>query len=279
MEKRKVNINELKKMYIDNKLSVRRCARHFNVSAPTITSRLIKNNITIRCFKYVNMDLLKTIYYKEKKSLKECAQIMKLDKLTITKRLKNNTRKLGGVKGYEHTNESKNNMSKAQQKNKKQKTTEDDKKKCNKCGLYLPIEQFSIRIRNGRKMLQYHCKKCQAQNRKEYRLKNIESQRNKAREYNKKHREKISLRTKQRLYEMKMAAFNAYGGAKCSCCGVTDLVFLTIDHINGGGSKHRKRIKTSIYQWLKDNNYPPGYRILCWNCNWAEAHGGCPHVL
>jgi hypothetical protein len=25
-------------------------------------------------------------------------------------------------------------------------------------------------------------------------------------------------------------------------------------------------------------NYPAGYQVLCFNCNWAKSHGGCPHA-
>jgi hypothetical protein len=54
---------------------------------------------------------------------------------------------------------------------------------------------------------------------------------------------------------------------------------LGIDHINGGGTKHRKEIKNfGIYKWLIDNNYPLGYRVLCHNCNCSLGFNGyCPH--
>lgn len=76
---------------------------------------------------------------------------------------------------------------------------------------------------------------------------------------------------------LKTAAMAAYGG-KCACCGETEIGFLTIDHVNGGGAKHRREIKNHIYGWLKKHNYPPGFRVLCWNCNCAiGALGVCPH--
>lgn len=72
----------------------------------------------------------------------------------------------------------------------------------------------------------------------------------------------------------------AYGG-KCSCCGETQFEFLTIEHINRDGAKHRREIGGSkrIYQWLKDNNYPKeGFTVLCFNCNAASFYyGECPH--
>lgn len=72
---------------------------------------------------------------------------------------------------------------------------------------------------------------------------------------------------------LKQAAFDAYGGPTCSECGLTDIDVLTIDHIDGGGSQHRIELGgggTAIYTWLKTNDYPPGFRILCHNCNWKS---------
>ena len=71
-----------------------------------------------------------------------------------------------------------------------------------------------------------------------------------------------------------------YGGnpPKCNCCGESYIEFLGIDHINGGGGKHRKSIKVLIYSWLKSNNFPTGFRVLCHNCNMAKSfYGQCPH--
>jgi hypothetical protein len=54
--------------------------------------------------------------------------------------------------------------------------------------------------------------------------------------------------------------------------------FLTMDHINGGGNQHRKKIKESIYRWLYHNNFPSGFRVLCANCNMSYGlFGYCPH--
>ena len=54
----------------------------------------------------------------------------------------------------------------------------------------------------------------------------------------------------------------------------TDIRTLTIDHINGGGSKHKRELKVKkaplhgnyLYAWLIENNYPDGFQILCFNC-------------
>lgn len=93
----------------------------------------------------------------------------------------------------------------------------------------------------------------------------------------------------------RIAALIAYGGKNpiCSCpeCSENRLPFLCIDHINGGGCKHRKELckdqysnrdgKCSpgggvFYRWLRKNSYPSGYRVLCYNCNTARSNGPCP---
>jgi hypothetical protein len=69
-----------------------------------------------------------------------------------------------------------------------------------------------------------------------------------------------------------------YYGGKCACCGETTYEFLTIDHINNDGAKHRKEIRKNLYLWIIQNNFPEGFQILCWNCNCAKGfHGECPH--
>jgi len=68
-------------------------------------------------------------------------------------------------------------------------------------------------------------------------------------------------------------------GKKCECCGESNIKFLTIDHINGGGRKHRKEIKGHLYSWLVKNNFPNGFQVLCYNCNCGKRinNGICPH--
>jgi hypothetical protein len=68
------------------------------------------------------------------------------------------------------------------------------------------------------------------------------------------------------------------GSNSCKCCGETAIEFLTVDHIEGGGSSHRKQIGTGIIHYLLLNNLPQGYQILCFNCNCAKGFFGyCPH--
>lgn len=81
---------------------------------------------------------------------------------------------------------------------------------------------------------------------------------------------------------LKKDTFEHYGGIRCACecnCEVTELEFLTLDHI--GGRKrfgHRQGFGGKVlYQWVKTNEYPDGFRVLCMSCNFAIGHAGyCP---
>jgi hypothetical protein len=86
--------------------------------------------------------------------------------------------------------------------------------------------------------------------------------------------------------EHRFALLNHYsnGDIKCVCCGERELAFMSLDHISGGGNKHRKEFKHTGYNlcvlhaWCKRNNYPPIFRVLCHNCNMAIGFfGSCPH--
>jgi hypothetical protein len=95
-------------------------------------------------------------------------------------------------------------------------------------------------------------------------------------------REKRLARNRFDGQRIKQEVFKHYGNGSCSCCGESISKFLTLDHINGGGNKHRKQAGTGgygIYRWLRNNGFPEGYQVLCFNCNCARAlnNGVCPH--
>lgn len=95
------------------------------------------------------------------------------------------------------------------------------------------------------------------------------------------HQEQRRAVAKLYVERLRKTVLDHYGG-KCTCCGETEPHFLCIDHINGGGSQHRKIIGggKSTYKWLIANNYPEGFQVLCHNCNMAKGfYGICPHKL
>lgn len=101
------------------------------------------------------------------------------------------------------------------------------------------------------------------------------------RRWSQKYKEKIYFKAKIKREANKRLVCNHYGNI-CVCCGENNIKFLTIDHINGGGNRHRKQINRTgnkFYEWLIKNDFPIGYQTLCYNCNCGKAHNGgiCPH--
>src|SRR5712692_10341183 len=91
----------------------------------------------------------------------------------------------------------------------------------------------------------------------------------------------VFAKRRARNFEIRKLVIEHYGGA-CACCGENTWEFLAIDHIAGGGVKHRRQIKrssgSSFYAWLYTNKFPEGYQVLCHNCNNAKGfYGHCPH--
>lgn len=93
-------------------------------------------------------------------------------------------------------------------------------------------------------------------------------------------------RSKRQSKQLKAEVLNAYGN-RCSCANCTETrhEFMTVDHIVPVGSlpiemrNKKARSGKSFYAWLKRNNYPSGFRLLCMNCNFAVGHYGyCPHA-
>lgn len=144
-------------------------------------------------------------------------------------------------------------------------------KKCKICG-ETDISKFYI-VSKGKskkglsiKILDSLCKKCRSRDNERKRKENPE----RWREYER--RKRLNL---------KLKILNAYGG-KCECCGEDRYEFLAIDHIDGGGNKHKKKIKKeegkNLYYWLLSHDFPEGFRVLCHNCNQSLGmYGYCPH--
>lgn len=117
-------------------------------------------------------------------------------------------------------------------------------------------------------------------------------------EWRKNNKDKFHTTQKRAYDKARLEVLTHYskGVPKCACCGEQGLPFLTIDHIAGNGSTHRKEIGMAqgvgeqlhkvkiggngLPYWLKKNNYPEGFQILCANCNFAKRQKPiCPHQL
>lgn len=102
-------------------------------------------------------------------------------------------------------------------------------------------------------------------------------------EYNDSHREENSWSGKTYRKRIRYDCLVAYSQdpPSCACCNENYLEFLALDHINNDGNKHRKETGkrgTGMYKYLKERGYPPGFQILCHNCNSSKGlYGYCPH--
>ena len=95
-----------------------------------------------------------------------------------------------------------------------------------------------------------------------------------------------SAKTKRAQAICRDQVFAAYGGYKCACCGESERLFLSIDHIDNNGAEERKSglysgSGYSFYRWLRKFGFPAGYQVLCMNCQVGKHKNGgvCPHQL
>lgn len=84
---------------------------------------------------------------------------------------------------------------------------------------------------------------------------------------------------RDRLRIQILTHYGRNGELACTCCGEAREEFLTLDHVNGNGKEDRKKYPaTMLFRRLRRNNYPTGYRTLCYNCNCSLGiRGYCPH--
>jgi len=139
-------------------------------------------------------------------------------------------------------------------------------RRCKDCNVPFPLREFESPKGGHRK----RCKYCHNRERRRYSLQKY---------YDNHEKEKSYRRGKYASHrESVLEKF----GAKCECCGETTKAFLEVDHINNDGGKFRRtgtKSHINIYRWLVVNKFPPGFRLLCCNCNKGRfLNGGiCPH--
>lgn len=181
-------------------------------------------------------------------------------------------------------------------------------KRCPKCGVEKPDIEFLPKTGKGR--LRAYCHPCWTQYGRERRQANPE----KFREYRSNWEKRNWPEARRRMYEWRKNnperwrelqsrgrnqraerqrqkhrnAVFAHYGEQCVCCGESERLFLTIDHINNDGAEHRRSLKakignggTAFFAWLCRSKFPEGFQTLCRNCNWGKhANGGvCPHQI
>jgi len=150
------------------------------------------------------------------------------------------------------------------------------KKGCSCCG---EMKEFSSFHKNNSPKsllgLQSQCKDCRKKldgGRKVERAAYYVRTRQTRRQVTKRYQEKVRLET---------LTFYSKGTLCCACCGEATYEFLTLDHIGGGGNKHREEVNRrgyTFYSLLRQQGFPPGFQVLCMNCNWSKGkYGSCPH--
>lgn len=89
-------------------------------------------------------------------------------------------------------------------------------------------------------------------------------------------------RAHARYQKIRLEVLSHYCGGtpycQCRSCRTTFIGFLQMDHRFGGGSKHlnARGVKVKglqLLQWLKQNEYPEGFLVLCANCNGMGGKG------
>lgn len=184
-------------------------------------------------------------------------------------------------------------------------------KTCSRCGATKPTTEFGKGPARAPDGLSYWCKQCHADYQRdrakepawrsrrrgygkndylrhreerlvftaEYHRNHPEVHRKAVKKWDKTHPEQRQALIAARRDRNRQEVFSAYGGYVCAHCGETDPDVLEIDHINNDGAEHRRELTTIIgrggsamYTWLRRNGFPPGFQVLCANCNKRKYH-------
>ena len=167
-----------------------------------------------------------------------------------------------------------------------------DKRKCIECGSVKPVTEFYRHgyTKNGMPRREASCKACRRPILREIANRRYRKDPDKyceyVRKYRHKDRDRYRAMDREKHRRKKLKVLDAYGGRTCACCGIAYLSMLTIDHIKNDGAKHRtqighgkKNVGSRMYQWLISHGFPPGFQVLCFNCNSSKHVGGgtCEH--
>lgn len=166
-------------------------------------------------------------------------------------------------------------------------------KTCSKCKRDLPLE-FFFKSKERLLGVMCQCKECvksvqgswRSKNKerysayyKKYRQENWVKVRRIERQSKAKNRDQNLNALKDYWAKIRLSVIEAYG-SKCACCGETHKEFFAIDHIQGGGTREKKKYGTRpLYKRIIKEGFPKDkYQILCHNCNMSFGfHGYCPH--
>lgn len=158
----------------------------------------------------------------------------------------------------------------------------------------MPEESFyrcSQKTRYGKPAVVWRCKECMKAKRKAqykadpqashetvnaWRRANPEAARAIVTRSYEKNKEKYLPRYRAKRAELRVQVLCRYapeGLLKCALCPESLHQLLVLDHIDGGGTAHRDEVTghgDKFYKWIVAHGFPPGYRVLCHNCNFRE---------
>lgn len=153
------------------------------------------------------------------------------------------------------------------------------KKICAKCGIEKSITDFQTIA--GGKYRVGQCHECSLSYQREWSKSEQGRKTINAKDRKRYARDPLKKRVHAKTYRDKRneKIFEIYGKA-CVCCGESERVFLTIDHINNDGGVERKTHggNENFRNWLVKQPKLEHYQTLCWNCQWGRRiNGVCPH--
>jgi hypothetical protein len=144
-------------------------------------------------------------------------------------------------------------------------------KKCTKCGVVKPLDDFYRNKNKPNDHRELSCKVCMNKQQRKHRAQSeVKAQIRKYRA-----QPEVKKRAREYWQENKLAAFERIGGVRCVLCGCTESIFLSVDHTNKNGNKHRKQERSAqkITQWILTATdvelHKWNLRVLCHNCNTA----------
>ncbi|MBA7683673.1 hypothetical protein ES703_92053 [subsurface metagenome] len=114
-------------------------------------------------------------------------------------------------------------------------------KRCSRCGETKPLDEF---YRQSKSKDQHGpwCKSCHNKHRHDLYISRRDIEKARAHERYLRLGDEIRRYNNNKHQELKalLVAHYSNNTNRCACCGESEVRFLTIDHINGNGSEHRK---------------------------------------
>ena len=142
---------------------------------------------------------------------------------------------------------------------------------CGKCGVELTDENW---YPSSQRHPSYICNQCMSEKNAEWYSEHRKYRDAATRKWCKEHPDQYRAKKREQSHRRKIKALTHYSpNLRCQHCGFSDVRALSIDHINNDGYSHRKKLGRrggAIYCWLITNNFPPGYQVLCMNCQFIK---------